>query len=213
MIFKGIGEEHLLSLLNNVHYQVRSFTRDELIMEAGSPCNYFRILLEGTVRGEMFDFSGKTLKIEDIEPPGMLAPAFLFGNVRRCPVDVTANGPCSVWQVHRDAFTGLLQADIRVLNNYLDGISNRAQYLSDKIKFLSFRSIRSKLAGFLLENAGERDEFQLTVTHQQLSELFGVTRPALSREFSSLNNSGLIESTRDGIRIINRKGLERIVMG
>ncbi|MFZ5939571.1 MAG: Crp/Fnr family transcriptional regulator [Bacteroidota bacterium] len=213
MIFSRMDEKEILKLLEVVPYRVKSYEKDEIVMEAGSPCDYLRVLLRGTVRGEMFDYSGKILKIEDISPPGMLAPAFLFGNKRRCPVTVTANEAVKIWQIHRDDFSHLLQSDLKVLNNYLDGISSRAQYLSEKLKFISFRSIRSKLAGFLLENARDRDNFHLPATHQQLSELFGVTRPALSREFSWFNSQGLIRSTRDEITILDRKGLERIVGG
>jgi len=213
MLFRGVEISELSALLSSLHFQLKQYSRDDLVMQAGSPCDYLRILLQGSVRGEMFDLSGKILKIEDIQPPGMLAPAFLFGNKRRCPVDVTANEEVLIWQIHRDDFAGLLQADLKVLNNYLDGISSRAQYLSEKLKFISFHSIRTKLAGFLLENARDRDVFHLPVTHQQLSELFGVTRPALSREFSWMNSKGYIESAREQIRILDRKGLESLLKG
>jgi len=211
MLFRGLEKSELVILLGNAHFQVKTYAKDEVILQAGAPCEFMRIVMGGSVRGEMFDYSGKILKIEDILPPGMLAPAFLYGNIRRCPVEVTANESCEIWQIHRDDFSRLLQSNLKVLGNFLDGISSRAQYLSEKIKFLSFRSIRSKLAGFLLENTRENDEFSLPVTHQQLSELFGVTRPALSREFSWFNANGLICSSRDRIRILDRKQLEALV--
>ena len=52
---------------------------------AGDPVANLLIVLSGSVRGEMIDYSGKTVKIEDIEAPKPLAAAFLFGKENRFP--------------------------------------------------------------------------------------------------------------------------------
>ncbi len=98
-----------------------------------------------------------------------------------------------------------------MLDNYLNAISSRAQFLTEKIKFVSFPSIRAKLAGFILHYAQDRDELQLPITHQQISELFGVTRPSLSREIRNLNSEGIIDSEREVIRILDREALTALL--
>ena len=54
-------------------------------------CNRLVILTQGSVRGEMIDYSGRLIKVEDIAAPRALAPLFLFGEENRFPVEVTAN--------------------------------------------------------------------------------------------------------------------------
>lgn len=210
-VFSGMESAEIGNILENTHYQLRKYTRGALIAQSGSPCEHIRIVLEGNVAGEMMDLSGKILKIEDLPPSKMIAPAFLYGRRRNYPVNVIASAPTVIWQMHRDEFSKLLQADLRLLNNYLNAISNRAQFLSEKIRFLSFPSLRSKLAFLFLRHAAGEQVFRLPMTHQQLSELFGVARPSVSREIRLMNNDGLIRAERDMITIQDPAGLKSLL--
>lgn len=210
-VFKGIDQQEISSILTGTHYQVRTFEKGVLIAQAGVPCEHARIILEGNVAGEMMDLSGKILKIEDLGPSKMIAPAFLYGSMKRYPVNVIASSRVVIWQMHRNEFSKLLQSDLRLLDNFLNAISGRAQFLSEKIRFLSFPTLRAKLAFLLLQQAGERNAFTLPMTHQQIAELFGVTRPSLSREIRLMNNEGYIASERETVRIIDRNRLQAIL--
>ena len=46
------------------------------------------IVFNGVVKGEMVDYAGRVIKIEDIPAPGALASAFMFGSNNRFPVNV-----------------------------------------------------------------------------------------------------------------------------
>lgn len=211
MIFKNLSEKEIENILSEVTYQYKKYARDEIIAQAGTSCDHVRIVVAGKISGEMMDLSGKVLKIEDILPSMMIAPAFLYGKRRRYPVNVISIEETCVWQMHRKDFSMLLQLNLVLLNNFLNAISSRAQFLSEKLKFLSFPSIKAKIAGFILHYAQEKDELQLPITHQQMSELFGVARPSLSREIRNLNTEGIIDSERDSIRILDRKRLSELL--
>lgn len=210
-IFAGLQESEIDAVLSGTHFQLRNYDRGAMIAQSGTPCDHIRIILEGDVAGEMMNLSGKILKIEDLPPSKMIAPAFLYGRRRTYPVNVIASAPTLIWQMHRDEFSQLLQAELRLLNNYLNAISNRAQFLSEKIKFLSFPTLRAKLAFLFLRHAGGEPEFRLPMTHQQLSELFGVARPSVSREIRLMNNEGLINADRDLITIKDFSSLKAIL--
>ncbi|MDF1572646.1 MAG: Crp/Fnr family transcriptional regulator [Bacteroidales bacterium] len=200
-IFAGLPGPEIGTVLQGAHYQLRNYERGKVIAQSGTPCDHIRIVLEGKVAGEMMDLSGKILKIEDLYPSKMIAPAFLYGRRRNYPVNVVASEDTLIWQMHRDDFSKLLQKELRLLNNYLNAISNRAQFLSEKIRILSFPTLRAKLAFLFLRHAGDDKVFKLPMTHQQLSELFGVARPSVSREIRLMNNEGLIGADRDLITI------------
>ena len=59
-----------------------------IISQSGEQVNSLVVIVEGVVKGEMVDYSGRVIKIEDIPAPGALAPAFMFGNRNRFPVNV-----------------------------------------------------------------------------------------------------------------------------
>lgn len=210
-IFSGIPGPEIGIALQGTHYQQRTYERGKVIAQSGTPCDHIRIIVEGKVAGEMMDLSGKILKIEDLYPSKMIAPAFLYGRRRNYPVNVIASDNTVIWQMHRDDFSKLLQKEFRLLNNYLNAISNRAQFLSEKIRILSFPTLRAKLAFVFLRHAGDDQVFKLPMTHQQLSELFGVARPSVSREIRLMNNEGLIIADRDMITILDPEGLKAMI--
>ena len=211
-VFNGVSEKELQVLLKKIHYQVKNFLKDELIAAAGDPVNNLYIILSGSVRGEMIDYSGKIVKIEDIEAPKPLAAAFLFGRENAFPVTVTANCDVQVLSVPVAEFLKLLQLNKRVLVNYLNSISTRTQFLSQKIHFLNFKTIKEKVAHYLLQKAGDNlHSIELKSTQQQLADLFGVTRPALARVLGEMQRDALIEINRKTIRIPDKKKLNNLL--
>lgn len=206
-VFRTLELELIEKVLENRIFQLKNFKKNSMIAQSGTSCDHAMIILEGTVSGEMMDVSGRILKIEDMEAPKMIAPAFLYGHRRRYPVNVISSSDVVMWQMHREEFSRLLQSEVRLLDNYLNAISNRAQFLSEKIRFLSFPTLRGKLAFFIIRHSAGKEEFRMPMTHQQLSELFGVARPSISREIRLMNLEGFISSQRDMIRIPDRDKL------
>jgi CRP-like cAMP-binding protein len=171
------------------------------------------IVLSGQVKGEMVDFTGKVIKIEDIEPPRPLAPAFLFGDQNRYPVNITAAGIVKILSIPRDEFLKMMQSHEKVLRNFVHIISSRGQFLSSKIRFLSFSTIKGKLAQYLLEISGKTGElsFQLPLSQAQLSELFGVARPSVGRAISEMNQEGILHTEGKKVHILDRRKLSDLL--
>ena len=67
------------------------------------------ILLKGSVRGEMIDYSGRLIKVEDIIAPRAIAPLFLFGADNRYPVEVTANEATEVFEIPKESVLKLFR--------------------------------------------------------------------------------------------------------
>ncbi len=208
----GIPDLENKKLLQQIHYQVKKFEKDEVVVHAGDEVTFLYIILSGSVRGEMIDYSGKTVKIEDIEAPKPLASAFLFGKENKFPVTVTANNNASLLAIPVAEFLKLLQLNTRLLRNYLNNISTRAQFLSQKLHFLSFKTIKEKVAHFLLKQAGEKfHSFELKNTQQQLADLFGVTRPSLARVLGDMQNEGLIKIEKKTVTLLDKQRLNDLL--
>ncbi len=213
-VFMGIEAEKLKSIMKGIHFQIRKFGKNDQVVFAGTACDELLIVLSGSVKGEMSDYNGKTIKIEDIPAPRPLAAAFLFGQNNRFPVNVIANEDVSLLCISRAEFLKILQQDQRILTNYLNSISSRAQFLSSRIKFLSFKTIRQKIAHYLLDLAGDRlAVVELPLSQAQLAEFFGVTRPALARAMGEMAGEGLMEVQRRTIRILDKAKMNDLLNG
>lgn len=211
-LFRGVPESENKILLEQVHFQTKSYKKDELIIDAGEKVKNLLIVLSGSVRGEMIDYSGKTVKIEDIEAPKPLAAAFLFGKENIYPVTVTANNEVRLLAVPVVEFLKLLQLNGQLLKNYLNIISTRAQFLSQKLHFLSFKTIREKVAHFLLQTTGDNfHSFDLKNTQQQLADLFGVTRPSLARVFGEMQKNNLIKIEKKTVTLLDKVALNDLL--
>jgi CRP/FNR family transcriptional regulator, dissimilatory nitrate respiration regulator len=105
----------------------------------------------------------------------------------------------------------MLQADIRILQNFLNVVSSQSQMLANKLKFLSFKTIKGKIAQYLLSLAGpDKDMIELPLTQNDLAEQFGVARPSLARALGEMAEEGIISVDRKVVRIMDRKRLREV---
>ena len=212
ILFQGLDPQMIRERLTAVHYQVRNYADNAIIASRNDECRDLMIVVKGVVRGEMIDQSGRVLKVEDIHAPRPLAPAFLFGRNNRFPVDVISNQETTLLILPKSSFIRLMQVEPVVLNNYLDSISNRAQFLSSRLYFISFKTLRQKLAPYILQSLeGDEKRVRLEKTQEELAEFFAVSRPSLARVLKGLRDEGIIAGIGRNIEILNKTGLESIL--
>jgi CRP-like cAMP-binding protein len=201
-LFGGIDPETLSALLEGYH-KITSYEKGETVAIQGSRCKALMIILRGTVRCDMTDATGKMVTISTLSASDILAPAFLYADHNCFPVNITATSELSVLAIGRENFSRLLQQNITLLNNYLRMISNHTQFLSGKIRFLQFGTIKSKLAAYFLDKstASGSLSFSINDSQQALADLFGVTRPALARAIGEMNENGIISMEKKRVTI------------
>lgn len=176
-LFRGITPERLFADLEEISFHTRSYKKGEILAQQGAVCNRLVILTKGSVRGEMIDYSGRLIKVEDIAAPRAIAPLFLFGEENRYPVEVTANEPTEVIELPKSSVLSLFRKNEQFLENYMNLSANYARTLSDKLFFMSFKTIRQKLASYLLRLYKQQQQTHITLdrSQQELSDYFGVS--------------------------------------
>ena len=212
-LFRGITPEKLSANLEEISFHTRSYKKGEILVRQGDVCNRLMILTKGSVRGEMIDYSGRLIKVEDIAAPRALAPLFLFGEENRFPVEVTANELTEVIEIPKSSVLELFRKNEQFLENYMNLSANYARTLSDKLFFMSFKTIRQKIASYLLRLHKQQQQLQITFdrSQQELSDYFGVSRPSLARELSHMQDDGLITADRKQITILQKEQLIRLI--
>jgi CRP-like cAMP-binding protein len=205
-LFVGLDGETIINLLNQVQHQIIRYKKEEIIAYSGDEVQNQMVVLKGSVKGEMVDFTGKTIKIEDIASPRPLAPAFLFGSQNSFPVNIVANTDVEMLVLPKSSFVQLMQMNETILENFLSLISNRAQFLSNKIRFLSFQTIKGKIAHYLLQamKNKETDVILLDKSQKDLAAYFGVARPSLGRAIRELDHEGCIEAKGKELKIVDK---------
>lgn len=212
-IFSGLSLEDIISIISRTPYRTRKFNAGTIISYSGSTVTSFMMVISGMVKGEMIDFSGRIIKIEDIPAPGAVASAFIFGSKNRFPVNVVAVSDSDIFIIDKPDFLRFLKENDIILANYLDMISNRSQFLSEKIKFLNFKTIKGKLAQYILQAAApDKPEIMLGMTQNEMAEYFGVARPSIARVISELETDGIIITKGKHLKILDRKRLAELTV-
>jgi CRP-like cAMP-binding protein len=210
-IFTGLSPDELKALFEKTHHFTKSFEVGDIAAFSGEQVNFLVIVLEGSVKGEMVDFSGKIIKIDDIPAPNPLASAFIFGKQNKFPVNVMANEKTKLLYIPKYDFMKMLQSDIRIMQNFMNVISGHTQIIATKLKFLSFKTIKGKIAQYILSLAGpDKDMIELPMTQHDLAEQFGVARPSLARALGEMAEEGMISVDRKVVRILDRRKLREV---
>ncbi len=212
-VFNGLTLEEVKSAISVTKYQLRKYKPGAMVAQSGDPVNFFMMVISGMVKGEMIDYSGRVIKIEDVPAPGAIAAAFIFGTRNRLPVNVVAVRETEILLIDKTEFIKFLKYSDKILANFLDMISNRSQFLSAKIKFLNFKTIRGKLAQFILQSAGDdKTEITLQMTQNEIAEYFGVARPSIARVLSKMESEGIISTRGKYLKILDKKRLAELTI-
>lgn len=208
-LFRTLEAVELEKILEISHHQIISYEKGRLIFQANDKVDKLIVLIEGKVTAEMLAPSGKALKIEDAIAPQTLGTAFMYGPKQKLPVNVTAVTDCKFMYIPKADFQRALTQSEKLLANYINSISDRAQFLSDKLKFMSFNTIRQKIAHFLLDRMEtENEPFHTGLSQTAMAELFGVARPSLARCISEMENDGLFYLERSHFTVFNTQHLK-----
>ena len=213
-IFKGINPGEVVHILNLVHHQIKTYEPETIIAYSGDECINLYILIEGSVRGEVVGLKGKIIKIEDINAPDTFAEAFLFADENNLLVNIVTNTKTKILIIYKNDLLQLFKSNKKILENYLNITSNRFVLITKKLKLLSLKTIKGKLANYILslerKNEGKQ-HFLIDKTQEQLAEYFGVTRPSLARALGEMKDEGLIEIKRKEIKILDRNSLVQML--
>ena len=201
-LFRGITLERLFADLEEISFHTRSYKKGEILAQQGAVCNRLVILTKGSVRGEMIDYSGRLIKVEDIAAPRAIAPLFLFGEENRYPVEVTANEPTEVIELPKSSVLSLFRKNEQFLENYMNLSANYARTLSDKLFFMSFKTIRQKLASYLLRLYKQQQQTHITLdrSQQELSTMLNSTTDLMTTLLACIAGISLVVG---GIGIMN----------
>lgn len=210
-LFRGLSDSEIDGIIESVNYRSRSYPEGAVAAIAGEEISSVMIVLSGSVRGEMTDLAGKTIKIEDMHPPQALAAAFIYGKEARYPVNVIANTDTELLIIGKSDFLALINNDRRLLLNYLTAVCTRALFLSERLRFLSFRTIREKYAHYISSLPGASSgRVVIDRTQQQLADYFGVTRPSLARAVAEMVSDGLISVERRYVMLLDIRRLSTL---
>jgi CRP/FNR family transcriptional regulator, dissimilatory nitrate respiration regulator len=210
-LFKDIPASELRTIINTFRFGIKRFVKDETILSQGAKYESLYIITDGTCIGEMLDFSGKVIKVEDLPSFFPLASGVLFSEINELPVSIIASSDTQIITIPKSDVLKLCKKNDKFLENFLSDISDKVTFLTQRLSFMCFKCIKAKVAHYLLSRSGGKDIFTLPNTLEELAVYFGVARPSLSRVFKEMENDGLIKKDGRDVSIKDRDKLAKYV--
>jgi CRP-like cAMP-binding protein len=215
-LFDGISWDELAGILQCLGAKTNEYRKNACVVIAGDSLEGIGIVLAGVVAVTKETMAGDRIIMV------ILGPGEVFG-------EVAAYAEGGVWQA-----TVMAQEDCvllflpprkiigqcgrqcsshrLLLMNMLKIISNRALFLNKKIEYLSKKSLRGKIAAFLLEEYQNtnRNTFRLPFNRNELADFLNVSRPGLSREMGRMRDEGLLEFHKESVKLKDINALKQM---
>ena len=208
VVFNGIDEKTIKNILEKTKYEIKKYSPDESIAFRGDEVKGLYIILKGTLTTEMLTEEGNVIKIEELGSSDVIASAFIFGKKNSFPVDLIAKDDTEILFVERKEFLKILFSKEKILENFLNEVSNKTQLLTSKIwNSFNNKTIKKKFCDYVKKN--QKNNLFSIQNLGALAEYFGVERPSLSRVLSDLVKDEKLERIgRNKYKILDKDFFE-----
>jgi CRP/FNR family transcriptional regulator, cyclic AMP receptor protein len=188
-----------------------------LFVEGQMPRGVY-MLCKGRVKLTMASPSGKTVIVRVVEAGELLG---LHSAVSGGPHEVTAETlqPCQLDFIRGDDFKKLWHEHGDASINAMQQFSNYYRGACHQIRYLGLTpSATEKMACFLLESAVHGQQtpkgirFNLSLTHEEIAQVVGVTRETVTRALTELRSKMFISTKGPSVLIRNKPALEAMVL-
>lgn len=209
-LFNEFAEKEIELLLKNINYNIKRYSKDEIIAMEGEEANEVGIVLSGTLTINKLYQDGKQMNVRQMLSGNLLGFALVFSDSKCFPSTLIAGVDTTIIFINHKDIIGLCFTNKIFLSNFLRIISDQLVYLSDKIKLINYSTIRKKVINYLLKKYNNQKNLliRLTVSRKEMAETLGVSRPALSNEMINMKKDGLIKYDSNIIEIIDIKKLK-----
>ena len=176
------------------------------------------MLCNGRVKLTMASPDGKTIIVRVAEPGELLGMhSAMSGEAHELTAETLQ--PCQVDFIRRDDFTRLVREHPDAAVNAMQQFSNYYRGACQQIRYLGLStSAAEKLACFLLEAALRGQEtpqgvrFNLSLTHEEIAQIVGLTRESVTRGLAEFRHRSLISTKGPTVVIRNKPALEAMAV-
>jgi len=186
----------------------RVFEDGQTIALEGTPDPPVCLLLRGAVRVYRTNLEGREQTLILLAAGDALNMPAAFAGDHTAPASAVAIGPVELLAVSQADLRRLVSHTPEIALAALADLSEKLQHLTRLTYDLSLRSVRSRLARFLLDQGNTKSPAPVHWTHEQIAAQIGTVREVVSRTLRAFVRDGLIRFERQRIVLTNRAALE-----
>jgi CRP/FNR family cyclic AMP-dependent transcriptional regulator len=212
-LFADLADD-ALARVASVAYS-HTYAPGEIILIGGDPCRAAYFVAEGQVRVYRLSPSGRKQVLMQLGPGQTFntVPPFKPHGVNHATVEALT--PVTLYAITCKDLHRLVVECPALALALLRDFASRLDHLTNLVEDLSLRTVRGRLARFLLERAsteliGTADAGAVTRrwTQDEIAAHLGTVRDMVGRTLRAFADAGLVRMDRQRIVLLDREGLE-----
>jgi len=216
-LFEGLVPKELTSLLNCTSASTSAYRKSEVIAFSGDVFREVGMVVRGEAIVSKENTAGERLVMTYLKQGDLFGEMLAFTSKKHYISTVEAKTDCLVLYIPKEKIVpncfSLCRCHRVMIQNYLKILSEKSLLLSQKIEYLRIRSIRGKIAAFLLdqyEKTGNRS-LELPFNRNEMAEFLNISRPSMSREMGLLKREEVIDFHKNSFRILDPARLKAFI--
>jgi CRP-like cAMP-binding protein len=193
---------------------VRHYKKKDLIFMEGQTPNDLYFLEKGRVKTYKVNYDGKELIT------GMHGEGEFLGFVpllEEKPYNENAEvlEDTRLAVIPKSDFLTLIYSSKDVARMFIKLLSNNLQEMENRLMDIAYQSVRQRVANALLKMdttfSDQNTKGVITITRRDISNIVGTATESLNRTLSDFKDEGLISISGEGIRVINKTKLQKLI--
>ena len=204
-LFADVPEDRLAELVPSASR--RTLVRNDVLFAEGDPPDQLYVVLTGRIAIATRSSDGRESMLALMETGELFGDLGLLDGLPRS-AEARALEPSSVLAIPYPPVRKLFEDDPSLLWSVVRLLSGRLRAVDKALADSVFLDVTGRTAKRLLDLAGERNEFVLPVTQEELAGMVGASRERVNKAIAQFIRLGWIEQQDRRYRILLRDRLE-----
>jgi CRP-like cAMP-binding protein len=211
-LFKYLTREEVDLL--NFEKEFRQYKRGEILYNEGSRISGFYCIHSGIIKVFKTGLDGKEQIIRFAKPGDIIAYRSVLSNEVAC-TSAKAIEDCRVCFIPSEILISFVKSNSGYAHELLKLACHELGEANSFITDIAQKTVRERLAEILLllvDDFGldNQNYLQISLTREELANIVGTATESVIRLLSEFKSDKLVELNGRKIRILNKKGLEKI---
>lgn len=192
----------------------RDFSKGEILVSQGDSCQALLIVGSGEVARQRYTSGGAFATLDVCERGCVLGAEILLQEQNHFSYEIEALSSGSLLSLSKESFLTLTEQYPQLQENLQKVLADYIQQQDTRIELLSQRSIRQKIAFYLISQSDGNPthyECRMPGSKEVSARYFALPRQSLSRELLTMEKENLISVNARNVTILDYEALVRIV--
>ncbi len=181
----------------------RSFPKNTILISEGDRSDQLYAILEGKIKVVVMDSEGREIVVNLLGAGDCFGEISMIDGETRSATIVTTE-PTQVLTIGRAEFTPILNSNPDLMQHLLKLLARKVRAATSMVESLAFEDVYARLIRLLTNLARPKGNLLVVeerLTHQEIANMIGSSREAVSRMLKALSSGGYISIDQKRISI------------